>query len=82
MKTLNEIPVALIAVVGLTWNGLDDDEKATLHKAATWPPDFIVPEALREKVLALVDDAGRMDRSIAESVEILAAKWRREAGRI
>ena len=70
-ETINDIPVSLIATVGLTWNVLDDEKKAVLHLAATWPPDFIEPENLREKVKSIIDDEGRMERSIAESVDIL-----------
>ncbi len=74
--------VPLLAIVKMTWDRLDDDDKTTLHLAATWPPDFKVAPSIREKVLPLTDGEGRMERSVAESVDILAGRWHREAGRI
>ena len=79
---LADIPASMVAAVGLTWSKLDDDEKTVLHLAATWPPDFIVREDLRPKVSAIIDKHGSMERSVAESVEILAAHWHKKAGRI
>lgn len=48
----------LVAKGGLIWSRLTDEDKATLRAVATWPPDFIIPEALRDKVRAIIDGSG------------------------
>ena len=78
---VNDIPEVLLATVAIIWDGLSDEDKAILHTAATWGPEFIIPDDLLEIAAPHLTGKG-MHRIFAKSVEILAATWRLEAGRI
>ena len=73
-KTINDIPIHLIAATKMTWDRLDEKGQATLVAAATWPPDYLVPEWLHGQVSPLLNEDGGMARSVAESIVIIAER--------
>lgn len=75
-----EIDARLVVMTKMTWDELDDGEKAVLHLAATLnhPADLEQLEGWPKTKPLATETGNAMHSETAKSVEILAAKWHGE----
>lgn len=73
----------ILLTTALVWDDLDNDEKMSLHSAVNWPGKTLKGILGSEKFEHLgTEENGAPHARTVEAINILAARWHRDAGRL